>query len=88
MSSISSFDDDGGDGIRPRHFKHLIYSLCMILWFGPISLAIGIFATGLFYGPKTIFPHVVFLSQNTFHEIHFGIDVLWKLYLKHRNKAP
>ena len=70
-----------------KHFKHLIYVSSMILLFGPISLCIGIFATALFYGPKDIFPHVVLLSQNTFHEIHFVVDMLWRLYVRHREQT-
>ena len=71
--------------LTPKHFKHLIYLLFMVLWFGPLSLTIGILGTSLFYGPKVILPHVVFLTQNSVHEIHFGIDVLWQIYIDHRN---
>jgi hypothetical protein len=70
--------------LTPKHFKHLIYLLFMVLWFGPLWLIVGILVTSLFYGPKQILPHVIFLTQNSFHEIHFGIDVLWKIYVEHR----
>ena len=72
--------------VMPKHFKHSIYTLFMLLWVGPIRLIVGICATALFYSPKVICPHIVFLLQNALHEIHFGIDILWKLYVEHRSQ--